>query len=52
MSISVTVFVAVDFFLVSLTTNPRYPQHLVSGFVSIVFFNFILQSALGSFSVL
>ena len=28
MSISVTVFVAVDFFSVSLTTNPCYPQHL------------------------
>ena len=52
-SISVTVFVAVDFiFPVSLTTNPYYPQHLVSGFVFIAFFNFVLQWPLGSFSVL
>ena len=37
------------FFSVSLTTNPCYPQHLVSGFVFIVFFNFVLQWPLGSF---
>ena len=37
-SISVPVFVAVDFFFsVSPTTNPCYPQHLVSGFVLIKF---------------
>ena len=47
--ISVTVFVAVAFFSVSLTTNPCYPQYLVSGFVFIVFFNFVLQCPLGSF---
>jgi len=32
------------FFSVSLTTNPCYPQHLVSGFVFVVFFNFILHA--------
>ena len=46
-SISVTVFVAVDFF--SRFPNPCYPQHLVSGFVFIVFFNFVLQWPLSSF---
>ena len=52
-SISVTLFVAVDFFSsVSLTTKPCYPQHLVSGFVFIVFFNFVLRWPLRSSSVL
>ena len=53
--ISVTVFLqAVDFFQssVSLTTNPCYPQHLVSGFIFIVFFHFVLQWPLGSLTVL
>ena len=53
MFISVTVFVAVDFiFSVSLTTNPCYPQHLVSGFIFIVFFHFVFQWPLRSLSVL
>ena len=34
------------------STNPSYTQHLVSGFIFIVFFNFILQWPLGSLSVL
>ena len=50
MSISVTMFVAVDFFFsVSLATNPCYPQHLVNGFIFFVFFHFVLQWPLGSF---
>ena len=40
------------FFSVSLTTKPCYPQHLVSGFVFIVFFNFVLRWPLRSLSVL
>ena len=34
------------------STNPSYTQHLVSGFIFIVFFNFIVQWPLGSLSVL
>ena len=54
MSIRETVFVAVDFFFFSFSpaNNPNYPQHLVSGFIFIVFFNFVLQWPLGSLSVL
>ena len=53
-SICETVFVAKDFFFFSVSpaNNPNYPQHLVSGFIFIVFFNFVLQWLLGSLSML
>ena len=54
MSIGETVFVAEDFFFFSVSpaNNTNYPQHLVSGFIFIVFVNFVLQWLLGSLSML
>ena len=54
MSIGETVFVAEDFFFFSVSPadNPNYPQHLVSGFIFIIFVNFVLQWLLGSLSML